>query len=188
MKKTATNELSIPDASRSAFDDITGRTDQFCREHLTEEFVVVCRKLATKLARKRPSPLLRGRPEIWAAAVAYSVGKVNFIFDKTQKPHIAAPDLSAAFGATASSVTQKARVIQDLLDISVMDPNCTVPSRLDDNPMVWMLTVNGLIMDIRYAPRGAQEEAYRRGLIPYVPADRSGSSPTGPTRGPRSRS
>lgn len=177
MKKTTKSEPSIPDAARTVFEDIVGRTDQFCREHLTEEFVSVCRKLATKLARKRPPPLPRGRPEIWAAAITYTAGKVNFIFDKTQKPYISAPDLSAAFGATASSVTQKARVIQDLLDISVMDPNYTVPSRLDDNPMVWMLTVNGLIMDIRHAPRGAQEEAYRRGLIPYIPADGKPGSP-----------
>jgi hypothetical protein len=32
-----------------------------------------------------------------------------------------------------------------------------------------MLSVNGVIMDIRDAPRGAQEEALRRGLIPYIP-------------------
>ena len=32
--------------------------DQFCREHLNEEYAVLCRKLAEKLGRKRPSPLL----------------------------------------------------------------------------------------------------------------------------------
>ena len=35
----------------------TGRIDQFCKEHLNEEYAVLCRKLAEKLARKRPSPL-----------------------------------------------------------------------------------------------------------------------------------
>jgi hypothetical protein len=42
---------------------------------------------------------------------------------------------------------------------------------LKDNPLVWMLEVNGIVMDIRSAPRGAQEEAYRLGLIPFIPAD-----------------
>jgi hypothetical protein len=30
--------------------------------------------------------------------------------------------------------------------------------------------VNGLIVDIRDMPREAQEEAFRRGLIPYIPS------------------
>ena len=43
---------------------------------------------------------------------------------------------------------------------------------LEDNPLVWMLKVNGLLMDIRTAPREAQEVAFQKGLIPYIPADR----------------
>jgi hypothetical protein len=43
----------------------------------------------------------------------------------------------------------------------------------DQNPFTWVLSVNGVPMDIRTAPRGAQEEAFRRGLIPYIPADAS---------------
>ena len=42
---------------------IIGLIDQFCREHLNDEYAVLCRKLAEKLARKRPSPLLHGKPE-----------------------------------------------------------------------------------------------------------------------------
>ena len=45
-------------------------------------------------------------------------------------------------------------------------------SRLEDNPLVWVLQVNGLMMDVRQAPREVQEIAFRKGLIPYVPADR----------------
>jgi hypothetical protein len=40
---------------------------------------------------------------------------------------------------------------------------------MDDNPMAWMIMVNGFIVDVRYMPRAIQEEAYRKGLIPYVP-------------------
>jgi hypothetical protein len=32
-----------------------------------------------------------------------------------------------------------------------------------------------MIIDIRHAPREAQEVAFERGLIPYVPADREAS-------------
>jgi len=50
--------------------------------------------------------------------------------------------------------------------------NWTLPSRMDDNPLVWMLEVNGLIVDVRHAPREVQEIAFNKGLIPYIPADR----------------
>jgi len=36
-----------------------------------------------------------------------------------------------------------------------------------------MLEVNGFLMDIRSAPRELQEVAFEKGLIPYIPADRS---------------
>jgi hypothetical protein len=38
--------------------------------------------------------------------------------------------------------------------------------------MVWMLEVNGFMMDMRQAPHGAQEAAYEQGLIPYIPYKR----------------
>jgi hypothetical protein len=35
--------------------------------------------------------------------------------------------------------------------------------------LVWMLEVNGLIIDVRHAPREIQAAAFRQGLIPYIP-------------------
>ena len=43
---------------------------------------------------------------------------------------------------------------------------------MDDNPLIWRLQVNGFLMDIRHAPREAQEVAFNKGPIPYIPADR----------------
>ena len=65
----------------------------------------------------------------------------------------------------------RAKVIREDLGLMPMHPDWTLPSRLKDNPLIWMLKVNGLIMDIRHAPREAQEEAYRQGLIPFIPMD-----------------
>ena len=45
----------------------------------------------------------------------------------------------------------------------------TLPSKLGDNPFIWMLTVDGFAMDIRNAPLELQEQAFQKGLIPYVP-------------------
>ena len=55
--------------------------------------------------------------------------------------------------------------------ICPLHPDYCLASLLDDNPMVWMLSVNGLIVDIRDMPREVQVQAYQQGLIPYIPAD-----------------
>jgi hypothetical protein len=46
----------------------------------------VCRALTAKLSRKRPSPLEGGRINTWAAAITHTIGRVNFLFDKSQTP------------------------------------------------------------------------------------------------------
>jgi hypothetical protein len=59
-----------------------------------------------------------------------------------------------------------------MLKMYQLDPNWSLPSRLEDNPMTWMLQVNGFMVDVRHAPREVQEIAFNKGLIPYIPADR----------------
>src|SRR5271167_4087925 len=81
-------EVSIPASSQLAYDAIVSLTDRFCQAHLTYEYQMLCRKLAGVLARKRPSPLTRGKPEVWACAILRVIGWVNFLSDSTQKPHM----------------------------------------------------------------------------------------------------
>ena len=38
-----------------------------------------------------------------------------------------------------------------------------------NHPPSRMISVNGLMVDARRMPREIQEEAFRRGLIPYLP-------------------
>lgn len=52
-----------------------------------------------------------------------------------------------------------------------MDPNWSLPSLIDRNPMAWMISVNGYIIDARQAPRVFQEEAFQKGFIPYLPEE-----------------
>lgn len=63
-------------------------TDAFCREFLNDEYAELCRKLAAALARKRPSPLLRGKPKTWACGIVRTIGWVNYLDDPSQKPHL----------------------------------------------------------------------------------------------------
>jgi hypothetical protein len=129
----------------------------------------MCRQMAAKLARRRPSPLTGGRPQNWAAGIVHAVCSVNFAFDKSQDPHITAPDISTFFGVGKSSPAAKSKVIRDLFDIYPLDPEWTLPSRIDSNPMAWFIVVNGLVVDARSMPLEIQIMAYEQGLIPYIP-------------------
>lgn len=146
--------------------------DKVCTEHLNEEYADMARKLAARLARKRPSPLLRGRVDIWACGIVYAVGTVNFLSDKSFEPHLSAEELCRTFGVNKRSGENKARDIRKMFGMHQMDPQWTLPSLIGENPLVWMLEVNGIIVDIRDTPREIQEIAYAKGLIPYIPADR----------------
>jgi hypothetical protein len=42
-----------------------------------------------------------------------------------------------------------------------------------DNPMVWLIQVNGMIVDARSMPKEVQEEAFERGMIPFIPGERN---------------
>lgn len=112
------------DGKNMVFETIVSLTNDFCKTHLNEEYAELCRKLAEKLARKRPSPLLSGKPNTWACGIVRAIGMVNFLDDR---------------------------------------------SRLNENPQVWMINVNGFLLDARHLKREIQEEALRQGLIPYIP-------------------
>ncbi len=79
--------------------------------------------------------------------------------------------IDKAFGVGESTGQGKSMLIRRMFKIKTFDPEWTLPSRMDDNPMVWTLEVNGFLMDIRHAPREAQVVAFEKGLIPYIPAD-----------------
>ncbi len=160
---------TVPEAMKPYYEAIVLVTDEFCTDRLNAEYAQVCRKLAAKLARKRPSPLQTGKPTTWAAAIAHTVGSVNFLFDKSQTPHMRADDLAAEFGLSKSTVGNKAKQIKDLLKIGVFEPEWTLPSKIDSNPMAWTVIVNGFMVDARALPRELQELAYSKGLIPYLP-------------------
>ncbi len=163
---------SVPKSVEPAYLAIVNLTDAVCKQHLNDEYASSSRRLAAPLARKRPSPILRGKAEIWACEVVYALGTVNFLFDKAQTPHMRADELCEVFGVSASSGGNKARFIRDTLDMYQFDPNWSLPGLVEENPLIWILKVNGMLVDIRAMPREAQEVAFERRLIPYIPADR----------------
>jgi len=158
-----------PQKMQEKFDAIVVLTDEVCNERLNEEYAQLARQATAALCRKRPSPLLSGRVTSWACGVVYALGFVNFLFDKSQDPHMSAAELCAAFGVAKGTGAAKSRAVRDALNMVQMDPNWCLPSKMDDNIVAWMIMVNGLIVDARTLPLEIQEIAYEKGLIPYVP-------------------
>ncbi|MDA0866232.1 MAG: DUF6398 domain-containing protein [Cyanobacteria bacterium] len=171
MPKRQTSE-AVPKAMQAKFDSVVALTDQFSEQHLNAEYAQLIRRAVAALARKRPSPLAKGYAKTWACGATHAMGMVNFLFDSSQPPYISAKDLYDWFGVASSTGQGKSKIVRDLLKTGPMDPDWCLPSQLDANPMAWMIMVNGLIVDARSMPRPIQEEAYAKGLIPYLPEDR----------------
>jgi Domain of unknown function (DUF6398) len=161
--------LSVPKEMQARFNDITHLTNTFSQQYLNEEYAQLCRELTATLCRKRPSPLVRGNARTWACGIIHALGMGNFLFDSSQTPHIAASQIWEYFELSSSTMQAKSKQIRDLMGMYPMDPDWSTPSMVDKNPLIWMLEVNGLIIDVRQAPREIQEAAFRQGLIPYIP-------------------
>ena len=125
---------SASSEARAIAEELIDMTDAFCREFLNEEYVELCRKLVSALARKRPSPLLRGRLETWASGVVRTIGWVDFLHDPSQTPHVSLLSIDEAFGIAKSTGAAKLKTIRTMFRIHQFDPKWTLPSKMDDNP------------------------------------------------------
>jgi hypothetical protein len=169
--------VHMRDESWEAADKIAELTDAFCMKHLNEEYRELCEDMIEELL-DMDMPLERGRPSGWASGIVHAVGFVNFLQDPSQSPYVASVQIAEGFGVSQQTMQAKSKIIRDELDLIRFDPDWCTSSILEHNPLVWTLKVNGFLMDIRMAPREAQEEAYRLGLIPYIPADRAVPEPS----------
>ena len=167
----------VPVRARPAFEHIATVADAFCREYLNEEYAERSVMLTAKLARKRPSPLLRGDPRIWASAVIYALGRVNFLSDPSQTPHLPAEQLARLLEVKQTTMAAKGRTVMEVLALDPTDTEFCLPSRLASHPTAWLVSINGLIYDARALPLPIQAECARRGLIPGVLAPVETSDP-----------
>ncbi len=165
----AVKSTRVPRVLVETYDAITTVTDAFCRDHLNGEYGELARLAAAALCRKRPSPLLRGKPTTWACGILYALGQVNFLSDKSEEPHMALGELCNLIGVGKSTASAKAKGVSGTLDLHHFHPDWTLPSLLAQDPVAWFIEVDGFIVDARTLPLDVQEAAFREGLIPHVP-------------------
>ncbi|MCC6322730.1 MAG: hypothetical protein IT438_14980 [Phycisphaerales bacterium] len=186
---------AIKPPHRERFRAIVALSDAYCLgelEPLGREYAAMARVMAAGLcqggggAAGKGSPVVEGKtaPEGWAAAIVAAVGFVNFLGDKSTPPTKTMAQVAAGLGVSESGLAVKSVKVRKMLDLRQFDPEWTLPSLLDKNPLVWMLeTTTGLVVDIRHRPREEQERAFELGLIPYIPAERAGAVVEVKTRG-----
>jgi hypothetical protein len=139
-------------------------TGQFCDEHLDEEYKELAEKLILTMKRKRPAPFLRGRANTWAAAIIYALGQINFLFDKSFEPYVAAGDIPLLFGVSQSTVGTKAKQIRDTFGLGHWHPEFSTQRMLDHNPYSGKVMIDGFIVPISMLDPELQEELRRLGI------------------------
>lgn len=174
--------MSVPKEVKQAFTTIVKLTDAFCEKHLNNDYRHFCEEMAIELC-EAGLPINKGKPAGWASGIVHALGLINFLYDPKQSPHMTSAQVAEGFSVSQATMLAKSRIIRDELDLVQLDPDWCLPALLAENPLVWMFDVGGFIMDIRMAPSEVQEEAYRLGLIPFVPAHEQEPGPesgTGP--------
>ena len=158
--------MNIPIQMRPIYDELAEMISDYCGRFLSEDYRTLCLRLLEKLCRKRPSPLLKGRRNTWAAGIVYAIAANNLIFDKSMPVHRTADELSRPFGLAPATASAKAAEIRKLVRLSPLDAQWLLPELIEDSPALWMLSWNGFIVDARDLPPEIQREAARMGLIP----------------------
>lgn len=123
-------------------------TAGFCDKYLDEDYEQLCEKLLLKMKRKRNVPFLSGKLEIWAAAIIFALGRINFLFDKSFEPYATADDICNYFETSKSTTSQKAKLILDTFKMSYYDEEFSTERMKERNPLANMAMVNGFIVPI----------------------------------------
>ncbi|MEL6837520.1 MAG: DUF6398 domain-containing protein [Bacteroidota bacterium] len=129
----------------------------FCAQHLDEDYFELVEYVILKLSRKRPSPLLRGKLEIWAAGAVHAIGQVNFLYDKSFEPYISFTDLNKYFGTKSSSVGNKAADIRKMFKMDRYSNFEFMTKGIKENHVLYnSVMVNGLIVPLSSIPEEYQ--------------------------------
>jgi len=123
-------------------------TEGFCDKYLDEDYKQLCQKLIFKMKRKRNVPFLSGKLEIWAAAIIYALGRINFLFDKSFEPYVSGDDICNYFGTSKSTTSQKAKFILDTFKMGYYDDEFSTTRMKERNPFSKMAVVNGFIVPV----------------------------------------
>ena len=59
-----------------------------------------------------------------------------------------------------------------MFNIDFFNPEWQLNELIANNPAIWMVQINGIIVDIRTMSSEIQQQAFDMGIIPYIPEKR----------------
>ena len=71
----------------------------------------------------------------------------NYLDARRSKPHMKLTAIDKAFGVGESTGQGKSMLIRKTLKIRPIDPAWSLRSRIEENPMAWMIQVNGFLVE-----------------------------------------
>lgn len=148
MAKRQQNMDKDKDQVKTRAQEIIRLAAEFCSQHLDDEYAGLCEQLVRKMGRKRAVPFVAGRTTIWAGAVIYALGQINFLFDRSQVPHVAQADIASHFGTTTTTLGQKAKLIRDMFKMGYWDPEFSTARNRTNNPLANLLVIDGLVVPL----------------------------------------
>jgi Domain of unknown function (DUF6398) len=101
---------------------------------------------------------------VWAAGALYALGQINFLFDRSQQPHLTPDQLAGQLGVVKTTMANKATTIRRTLDLGYYESGLTRQSLYDDPPLVWIVLA---------LPAAFQAAARQPGLIADLQARRA---------------
>ena len=93
----------------------------------------------------------------------------TFSTTAASKPHMKLTAIDKAFGVGESTGQGKSKTIRTMLKIRQFDPHWTLPSRMDTNPIAWMIEINGFDRGRPAFEAGVPGRGIAEGLDPLHP-------------------
>jgi DNA-binding XRE family transcriptional regulator len=146
-RKTMKNESTTTEVSRKSpasiesiepeyqerYAELLEIVKKFCLEHLNEEYLDSCYLLAADICQEG-SPVNSGRARSWAAGLIWTIGRVNFLTDRSNTPHMKQEQFAKLIGVSKATISAKSNEIWNALGIVPLDPDYVIASQVASNP------------------------------------------------------
>ncbi|KAF1078386.1 DUF6398 domain-containing protein [Methanogenium sp. MK-MG] len=73
-------------------------------------------------------------------------GSINYLFDKSTKPHASPADICNYFGTKKSTTSQKAKGIRDMFDLYFFDEEFSTTREGEEDPYEGLVLIDGIFV------------------------------------------
>ncbi|MCH2209237.1 MAG: DUF6398 domain-containing protein [Lentisphaerales bacterium] len=113
--------MSKTDSKKKRVEELTALLAPFALEYMDSQLYGFVLKLLSKLSRKRTMDICKGKKEVWAGSIIYTIARLNFMFDKDQDYWVTADEIADFFKVKKSTVANKATRIEESCTNGYMD-------------------------------------------------------------------